>query len=269
MKKVWTLNASYAMFFLSNQATLHGVFCCLSNKLLRGRNIMLKSISYAVGLLLISATSQVKADTAFDANAISFTAIPASDNFAIVDNSATIVKTQLANGFSVNYVYTLTSKVANQTIDTTWSADRLFSLPAVQTLAVTISGNVSATMPAGDSLELLVTGAVLPQNLDTIFSSGVLKGALNNKAIKWNETSKGMAFAANNANGYTLDVFSGPDWTPGAVGDVLTIDALYTVTVGPLPQAVPEASTWAMMLLGFAGLGYVGYRTSKSPVAIG
>ena len=67
--------------------------------------------------------------------------------------------------------------------------------------------------------------------------------------------------------GYTLDMFSGPDWTPGAVGDKLTIDALYTVTVGSLPQSVPEASTWAMMLLGFAGLGYVGYRSRKSPVA--
>jgi hypothetical protein len=27
------------------------------------------------------------------------------------------------------------------------------------------------------------------------------------------------------------------------------------------PPAVPEASTWAMMLLGFAGLGWAGYGT--------
>ena len=26
---------------------------------------------------------------------------------------------------------------------------------------------------------------------------------------------------------------------------------------------VPEPSTWAMMLIGFAGLGYAGYRQSK------
>jgi hypothetical protein len=31
---------------------------------------------------------------------------------------------------------------------------------------------------------------------------------------------------------------------------------------------VPEPSTWAMMLLGFAGLGYVGYRTSRKAVSI-
>jgi hypothetical protein len=29
--------------------------------------------------------------------------------------------------------------------------------------------------------------------------------------------------------------------------------------------AVPESSTWAMMLLGFAGLGYAGYRRSREP----
>ena len=40
-----------------------------------------------------------------------------------------------------------------------------------------------------------------------------------------------------------------------AVGDKLILD----VTAGSTP-VVPEPSTWAMMLLGFAGLGFVGYR---------
>jgi PEP-CTERM motif len=30
---------------------------------------------------------------------------------------------------------------------------------------------------------------------------------------------------------------------------------------------VPEPSTWAMLLLGFAGLGYAGFRRSKGPIA--
>lgn len=30
--------------------------------------------------------------------------------------------------------------------------------------------------------------------------------------------------------------------------------------VGPLTSAVPETSTWAMMILGFAGLGFMAYR---------
>jgi PEP-CTERM motif len=32
--------------------------------------------------------------------------------------------------------------------------------------------------------------------------------------------------------------------------------------------SVPEPSTWAMMLLGFAGLGYAGYRASRKSVAL-
>jgi hypothetical protein len=31
---------------------------------------------------------------------------------------------------------------------------------------------------------------------------------------------------------------------------------------------VPEASTWAMMIIGFAGLGFVGYRVSQKRVAL-
>jgi hypothetical protein len=36
-----------------------------------------------------------------------------------------------------------------------------------------------------------------------------------------------------------------------------------TVTVG----SVPETSTWAMMVIGFAGLGYAGYRASRRAAA--
>ena len=32
----------------------------------------------------------------------------------------------------------------------------------------------------------------------------------------------------------------------------------------PPPRSIPEPSTWAMMLLGFAGLGAVGYRRARS-----
>jgi hypothetical protein len=34
------------------------------------------------------------------------------------------------------------------------------------------------------------------------------------------------------------------------------------------PNGIPEPSTWAMMLLGFAGLGLAGYRRTRTPVSI-
>jgi hypothetical protein len=42
-------------------------------------------------------------------------------------------------------------------------------------------------------------------------------------------------------------------WGSGPDADSLTVD------IG----SVPEPSTWAMMLLGFAGLAYAGYRKTK------
>ena len=35
-----------------------------------------------------------------------------------------------------------------------------------------------------------------------------------------------------------------------------------------LVAGVPEPSTWAMMLIGFAGLGFAGYRTSRKAVSV-
>jgi hypothetical protein len=37
-----------------------------------------------------------------------------------------------------------------------------------------------------------------------------------------------------------------------------------TVTVDGV-SAVPEPSTWAMMILGFAGLGFIAYRRKSKP----
>jgi PEP-CTERM motif len=44
-----------------------------------------------------------------------------------------------------------------------------------------------------------------------------------------------------------------------------TSSGMFTGTMTPV-ISIPEPSTWAMMLLGFAGLGYIGYRTSRRRV---
>jgi hypothetical protein len=48
----------------------------------------------------------------------------------------------------------------------------------------------------------------------------------------------------------------------------LTINGFGAFVIGGVvPEAVPEPSTWAMMLLGFAGLGFAGYRRPREPRA--
>jgi hypothetical protein len=63
----------------------------------------------------------------------------------------------------------------------------------------------------------------------------------------------------------------------GSFGEVATVNPVTGVVETPLltgltaphgldfiPFAVPESSTWAMLLLGFAGLGYAGYRRARA-----
>jgi hypothetical protein len=40
-----------------------------------------------------------------------------------------------------------------------------------------------------------------------------------------------------------------------------------SVSVDFVGPAVPETSTWTMLLIGFAGLGIVAHRTSRTPIA--
>jgi PEP-CTERM motif len=50
---------------------------------------------------------------------------------------------------------------------------------------------------------------------------------------------------------------------------VYTIDGGDPITVPvALTVGTPEPSTWAMMLVGFAGLGFAGYRRTRKPVSI-
>ena len=62
---------------------------------------------------------------------------------------------------------------------------------------------------------------------------------------------------------------SGPSTTIVLQGDAgLNYIGLDNVTVAPTSGAIPEPSTWAMMLLGFAGLGYAGFRRSAKVAAL-
>ena len=45
-------------------------------------------------------------------------------------------------------------------------------------------------------------------------------------------------------------------------------DATVVISSGGPPSTVPEPSTWAMMLVGFAGLAFAGYRASRNRAAL-
>jgi hypothetical protein len=73
----------------------------------------------------------------------------------------------------------------------------------------------------------------------------------------------GIALLLSNGATYYLSANGNPENSgPGNGG---YYDLLGNSTVTP---AVPEASTWAMMILGFAGIGFMVYRRKAKPVSM-
>jgi hypothetical protein len=127
--------------------------------------------------------------------------------------------------FKVNYTFTLHFTSPNNVQDS-----QLFKLEILQ-----------PTNPAGD-ITLNLTQATLnllgPFNLNGIIVSD----------LKFSEVGPG-----------SYDVNTGKWYNPENGTSHLFITADFT---GPAasPGAVPEPSTWAMMMLGFAGVGFMAYR---------
>jgi PEP-CTERM motif-containing protein len=71
------------------------------------------------------------------------------------------------------------------------------------------------------------------------------------------------------ANGDLVDVYSNGGNGPGLCNAVVLVDGVanYASAGGLSLTAAPEPSTWAMMMLGFAGLGFAGYRRSHKVAA--
>ena len=71
------------------------------------------------------------------------------------------------------------------------------------------------------------------------------------------------------ANGDLVDVYSNGGSGPGLYGAVVLVDGVadYKSAGGLSLTAAPEPSTWAMMMLGFAGLGFAGYRKARKTAA--
>ena len=80
--------------------------------------------------------------------------------------------------------------------------------------------------------------------------------------------------APGSFSGWILETF---DFTATQANETLSFLAVGTPAANLPPfalldgvslTAVPEPSTWAMMLVGFCGLGYAAYRRRRTPIAI-
>jgi hypothetical protein len=108
-------------------------------------------------------------------------------------------------------------------------------------------GTVTFQLGSDDDSFIYVDGVLIGQNpgvhgvTNVSFTSGVLPAGPNSIEVFYDDRQNTGAFLS-----LSLET-SGVVITP--------------------PSGVPEPSTWAMMLVGFAGLGFAGYRASRKKVA--
>ena len=105
---------------------------------------------------------------------------------------------------------------------------------------------------------------------DAVFGSG---GALTQSASNPSSTQS-VSFTSNVIAPDLIAAFdramslSFTDVSPSAAIVLGTLRSFHSDVSGNFSSTVPEPSTWAMMLLGFAGLGYVGFRKARARSAI-
>jgi hypothetical protein len=169
--------------------------------------------------------------------------------------------TDMASGNTGTGMGSATSTINNLAI----SWDSIFSLTSTLISSTSsVNGTPSATGSstlAGLTIKVLgstVTIPVNPPKNDVIFNLDGLTITLNQQLPDPSES----AGITTNAIAIDFNKFpSGINLVNGSV-DVAQSFASINVTT------IPETSTWAMLLLGVAGLGYAGYRKTRSAMSI-
>jgi hypothetical protein len=151
----------------------------------------------------------------------------------------------------------------------------------------TLSGTIALDVAGGvaDSGTLTISGAGLP-GLETlglvplpqVYKAGDGTNLFGNDN-QFPITANGITFGSNapgsTSGGYTLQFLLGGEYgecasnvvcgfIAGPGGNTNLYNALGPTTI----SAVPEPSTWAMIVLGFCGLGFLAHRRKSGPASL-
>ena len=131
----------------------------------------------------------------------------------------------------------------------------------------TLLGSEQVT-PTGNgwTTEVLDFGDLLvPQTLTFIVSIVGNGGSYDDSFVDWQQFTGVTGAPTIGASG---DMWYGSPGSFVADDAYAVVTGAETNTLAVSMNAVPEVSTWAMMLLGFAGLGFAGYRGSQKSSAL-
>lgn len=156
-------------------------------------------------------------------------------------------------------------------LDGTVSGSGTFVTDASNTTVLSGSGTFSFMTVTGQVSTLLAgSGTVAGLSYDNVFPIDSASGILFHGT-----TDPNFYFNIFAPTGYTLGLSVGPQnaWASATDGSGYLFGSLgfsgyceNCVANGTLTiSAVPEPSTWAMMILGFLGVGFLAYRRNAGP----
>jgi hypothetical protein len=154
-----------------------------------------------------------------------------------------------------------------QAVDYSATAVFDFTASTNEALDLKLTADESAVSSAGigfDSLNLQVVNETTGTSLASLSfsSSSAAKNFFNGGRVSLGGVGVGSQSIEIE---YFLDYNSGTSATPGN-GFGFT----YALVDPPLSAAIPEPATWAMLMMGFGGLAYAGYRgLRKGPALVG
>jgi hypothetical protein len=134
------------------------------------------------------------------------------------------------------------------------------SLGTLNEVSQSIAGSLTWT-PGADPSELELFSRRLSQTSSQTFSSSSSKDPRLIEVALMSEASDPETLSVFTGIGAIVSFFEAretPRRPPGTLAGMLSGFVTYDYT--PATPAIPEPSTWALMLIGFAGLGYAAMR---------
>jgi hypothetical protein len=156
-----------------------------------------------------------------------------------------------------NGAYGITTPFGNNFVDLTGTEDRQPFYTISQTISTVAGANYTLTFDIGvdnDNGSFSAPVSLLASaggTSATFTDSSTDPGTGNFSPFSLNFTATGSSTLIS-FEGLTGDQYLGLD----------------NVSVDGVTSAVPEPSTWAMMILGFCGLGFMAYRRKQNGVAL-
>ncbi|MBR0691432.1 hypothetical protein JQ594_36345 [Bradyrhizobium manausense] len=179
---------------------------------------------------------------------------------------ASIVLTQGASGTGNNALFNTVIGSGSTTLTTTTNQGLGVTFTSDKNLTATASGQAKVEGPwvKDDYLTWYLTdGTATTTDVFGIGLPNKDKNAATQVTVYVNGSSIALATEDIPSNGFFTLTASGLDLINSVKvvfnGDVADVEH-FRFTAATVTSAVPEASTWAMMIMGFLGLGFMAYR---------